>query len=183
VVIVIKWTNIEGVFGRIVCCGFRNIKRCRKRRKISMKNQLVNVLNTQIANWSVLYTKLHNYHWYVKGDQFFTLHVKFEELYNEAGLHVDVIAERLLAIGGEPVATMKGILEVSTLNEAEGSESSQEMVQSIINDFSKIIGELKEGMSLAAELNDETTGDMLLAIHSGLEKHVWMLTAYLGKSI
>jgi starvation-inducible DNA-binding protein len=57
------------------------------------------------------------------------------------------------------------------------------MVESIINDFSIIIGELKEGMSFAGEKNDETTGDMLLAIHSGLEKHVWMLTAFLGRSI
>lgn len=148
-----------------------------------MNNQLANVLNKQIANWSVLYTKLHNYHWYVKGEQFFTLHVKFEELYNEAALHVDEIAERLLAIGGQPVATMKGNLELASIQEANGSESSQEMVQAIINDFSIIIGELKEGMSLAGEMNDETTGDMLLAIHSGLEKHVWMLTAYLGKTI
>ncbi len=131
-----------------------------------MNNQLANVLNKQIANWSVLYTKLHNFHWYVKGEQFFTLHVKFEELYNEAALHVDVIAERLLAIGGQPVATMKENLELASVQEATGSESSQEMVQAIINDFSIIIGELKEGMSLAGEIDDETTGDMLLAIHS-----------------
>ncbi len=148
-----------------------------------MENQLVSVLNKQIANWSVMYTKLHNYHWYVKGEQFFTLHVKFEEFYNEAGLHVDELAERLLAIGGKPVATMKESLELSSIKEASGRESADEMVQTVINDFSIIIGELKEGMSLADEVSDETTGDMLLAIHSGLEKHVWMLSAFLGKSI
>ncbi|WP_147535349.1 Dps family protein [Bacillus marasmi] len=148
-----------------------------------MKNSLTQVLNKQIANWSVLYVKLHNFHWYVKGEQFFTLHVKFEELYNEAALHVDEIAERLLAIGGVPVATMRENLELSSIQEATGQETSQEMVQAVINDFMIIIGELKEGMSLAEEIDDETTGDMLLAIHSGLEKHVWMLSAYLGKSI
>lgn len=148
-----------------------------------MKTQLVSVLNKQIANWSVQYIKLHNYHWYVKGGQFFTLHVKFEEFYNEAGLHVDVLAERLLSIGGKPVATMKECLEISSIQEATGNEMADEMVQSIINDFSIMIGELKEGMSIADEINDETTGDMLLAIHSGLEKHVWMLTAFLGKAI
>ncbi|MEH7304654.1 Dps family protein [Neobacillus drentensis] len=148
-----------------------------------MENQLVSVLNKQIANWSVLYTKLHNYHWYVKGEQFFTLHVKFEEFYNEAGLHVDELAERLLAIGGKPAATMKEYLEISSIKEASGNESTEEMVESVINDFSIIIGELKEGMSYAEEKNDETTGDMLLAIHSELEKHVWMLTAFLGRSV
>ncbi|MDR7239946.1 Dps family protein [Neobacillus drentensis] len=148
-----------------------------------MENQLVSILNKQIANWSVLYTKLHNYHWYVKGGQFFTLHVKFEEFYNEAGLHVDELAERLLAIGGKPAATMKEYLEISSIKEATGNETADEMVESVIKDFSIIIGELKEGMSFAGEKNDETTGDMLLAIHSGLEKHVWMLTAFLGRSI
>ena len=148
-----------------------------------MDNQLVSVLNKQIANWSVLYTKLHNYHWYVKGGQFFTLHVKFEEFYNQAGLHVDELAERLLSIGGKPAATMKEYLEISSIKEASGNESADEMVESVINDFSIIIGELKEGMSYAEEKNDETTGDMLLAIHSELEKHVWMLTAFLGRSI
>jgi starvation-inducible DNA-binding protein len=148
-----------------------------------MENQLVSILNKQISNWSVLYTKLHNYHWYVKGGQFFTLHVKFEEFYNEAGLHVDELAERLLAIGGKPAATMKEYLEISSIKEATGNETADEMVQSVINDFSIIIGELKEGMSYAGEMNDETTGDMLLAIHSGLEKHVWMLTAFLGRAI
>ncbi|MFL6556793.1 MAG: Dps family protein [Bacillus sp. (in: firmicutes)] len=148
-----------------------------------MENQLVSVLNKQIANWSVLYTKLHNYHWYVKGGQFFTLHVKFEEFYNQAGIHVDELAERLLAIGGRPAATMKEYLEISSIKEASSNESAEEMVESVINDFSIIIGELKEGMSYAEEKNDETTGDMLLAIHSELEKHVWMLTAFLGRSI
>ncbi|WP_066067617.1 Dps family protein [Neobacillus soli] len=148
-----------------------------------MENQLVSVLNKQIANWSVLYMKLHNYHWFVKGGQFFTLHIKFEDFYNEAGLHVDELAERLLAIGGKPVATMKECLEISSINEATGNESAEVMVESVINDFSIIIGELKEGMSFASEINDETTGDMLLAIHSGLEKHVWMLTAFLGRGI
>jgi len=148
-----------------------------------MENQLVNILNKQIANWSVLYIKLHNYHWYVKGGQFFTLHAKFEEFYNEAGLHVDELAERLLSIGGNPVATMRECLELSSIQEAASNESADEMVQTTINDFLIIIGELKEGMSLAEEVNDETTGDMLLAIHSALEKHVWMLNAFLGKSL
>lgn len=148
-----------------------------------MQNQLVDVLNKQIANWSVLYMKLHNYHWYVTGGQFFTLHAKFEEFYNEAGLHVDELAERLLSVGGKPVATMRECLEISSIKEASGVETPDEMVQSIINDFSIIIGELKEGMSLAEENDDETTGDMLLAVHSELEKHVWMLKAFLGKSV
>lgn len=148
-----------------------------------MEYNLSDVLNKQIANWSVLFMKLHNYHWYVKGDQFFTLHAKFEEFYNEAALHVDEVAERLLSIGGEPVATMSDCLEMASIKEASGMESASEMVKTIIDDFTIMLGELKEGMSLADEANDEITGDMLLAIHASLEKHAWMLKAYLGKSV
>ncbi|THE14843.1 DNA starvation/stationary phase protection protein [Bacillus timonensis] len=146
-----------------------------------MKTQLIEIVNKQVANWSVLYTKLHNYHWYVKGPQFFTLHVKFEELYNEAAVHIDELAERLLAISGQPVATMKEILELSSIQEANGNETAEEMVANISNDFSILTGELKEGMKVAADVDDETTGDMLLAIHKELEKHIWMLQSFLGK--
>jgi starvation-inducible DNA-binding protein len=138
------------------------------------------VLNKQIANWSVLYVKLHNYHWYVKGQQFFTLHAKFQELYEEAALHVDEIAERLLALQGKPVAKMADYLSLASVKEADGSENAQQMVAATIADFSTIVGELKSGISLAQEAGDETTADMLLAIHTALEKHVWMLRAFNG---
>lgn len=146
-----------------------------------MSKSITEILNTQIANWSLLFIKLHNYHWYIKGPQFFTLHAKFEELYNEAALHVDELAERLLALKGSPVATMREVLEKATIHEASGSENAEQMVRSIANDFGTIIGELKEGLSIAEEAGDETTGDMLLGIHSSLEKHVWMLESFLGK--
>ncbi|GLI08529.1 general stress protein 20U [Paenibacillus tyrfis] len=145
-----------------------------------MNEQLTVLLNNQIANWSVLYVKLHNYHWYVKGPQFFTLHTKFEELYTEAALHVDTLAERLLALGGKPVATMSGSLRLASVREAEGEETAEQMVAALVNDFTLIIGELKTGMKYAESVEDETTGDLLLAIHSSLEKHVWMLNAFLG---
>jgi len=137
-------------------------------------------LNRQIANWSILYVKLHNYHWYVKGNQFFTLHVKFQELYEEAALHVDEIAERLLAVKGQPLARMADYLKSSSIEEAKGDETAHEMVDQLIKDFTIVIGELKEGMEVAQQAGDETTADMLLAIHTTLEKHVWMLSAFNG---
>lgn len=145
-----------------------------------MINQLTDILNKQIANWFILYVKLHNYHWYVKGEQFFTLHLKFEEFYNEAGLHVDALAERVLTIGGKPVATMKEFLEISSIKDAANNESAQQMVQTIIDDFSTVVKELYEGIEISEQLNDGPTVDLLLGIKSGLEKHVWMLKAFTG---
>ncbi|KAB3535567.1 DNA starvation/stationary phase protection protein [Bacillus safensis] len=145
-----------------------------------MSEQLLNVVNKQVADWTVLYVKLHNYHWYVKGKDFFTLHEKFEELYTETATYIDDLAERMLALNGQPVATMKECLEISSIQEAEGNESAEQMVKNLYDDFSNIAEELKKGMELAAEVGDETTGDMLLAIHQSIEKHNWMLKAYLG---
>lgn len=147
---------------------------------MNVKEKLIDIVNKQIANWNVLYVKLHNYHWYVKGPQFFTLHTKFEELYNEAALHIDELAERLLALGGKPLATMKEYLAVASVHEAKGNETAEEMVAEIVCDFETMIHELKDGMDYAGEINDETTGDMLLGIHQSLEKHVWMLKSFLG---
>ncbi|TKI22830.1 DNA starvation/stationary phase protection protein [Bacillus pumilus] len=145
-----------------------------------MSEKLLNVVNKQVADWTVLYVKLHNYHWYVKGKDFFTLHEKFEELYTETATYIDDLAERMLALNGQPVATMKECLEISSIQEAEGIESAEQMVKNLYDDFSNIAEELKQGMELAGEVGDETTGDMLLAIHQSIEKHNWMLKAFLG---
>ncbi|WP_223068888.1 Dps family protein [Paenibacillus caui] len=138
-------------------------------------------LNLQVANWTLLYTKLHNFHWYVKGSNFFTLHAKFEELYNEAATYVDDIAERLLAIGGSPVATLKESLQIATLSEAAGQESADQMVAAVVSDFEAIVKQLGEGMKAADEAGDQATSDLLLGIAAALDKHIWMLNAYLGK--
>lgn len=143
--------------------------------------RITEILNNQIANLNVMYVKLHHYHWYVTGEQFFTLHTKFEEFFGEAAVHIDELAERLLALGGKPVATMSGYLELASVEEAEGEESATSMVETVSNDYAQIISELKQGMLVAESVNDETTGDTLLAIHSSLEKHVWMLNAFLGE--
>ncbi len=137
------------------------------------------ILNKQVANWSVLFVKLHNYHWYVKGPQFFTLHEKFEELYNEAAIHIDELAERLLALQGSPVATMTEHLETASVKEGKYELTSDDMVADIVNDFDTLIAELKDGMEAAESLGDDTTADMLLSIHQSIEKHNWMLRSFL----
>ncbi len=143
---------------------------------------LIEQLNDLVATWSVLYTKLHNYHWYVNGPSFFTLHAKFEELYNEVTLNLDEVAERILSKGGKPVATLTEHLEMSHIKEATGTESTEEMVQTTITDFKTIMMYLKEAMEQAAQEGDDRTEDMLNAVVQSLEKHTWMLTAFLGNN-
>lgn len=139
------------------------------------------VLDKQVANFSVLYMKLHHYHWYVKGENFFTLHVKFGELYAEAGLHLDTIAERMLAVGALPTATLKEQLGLTSLEEASGGESAHEMVRTLADDFDIICTELTEGITAADDNDDQPTADLFIAIRTSLEKHRWMLEAYLAE--
>lgn len=143
-------------------------------------NTISMVLNQQIANWNVLQTKLLNFHWNVRGPHFFTLHAKFEEIYNETSVHADVLAERLLAVEGIPVATLAGALKLSTVQEAVGGETAVQMAAAIAADFTQIVDELKAGIKIAGFSEDEATADLLLGIQTGLEKHVWMLNAFLG---
>ncbi|MCA1028788.1 MULTISPECIES: Dps family protein [Cytobacillus] len=145
-----------------------------------MSEKLIQSVNKQVANWTVMYVKLHNYHWYVKGSNFFVLHEKFEELYNEANDHIDELAERILALGGNPVATMKDCLDTASIEEATGKEDARDMVQSVWSDFEKMLDELQEGIELADEAKDEATGDMLIAVKQSVKKHNWMLKAFLG---
>ncbi|QFF99777.1 DNA starvation/stationary phase protection protein [Psychrobacillus glaciei] len=147
-----------------------------------MSAELNKELNKQVASWSVMYAKLHNYHWYVKGPSFFTLHAKFEELYNEATLNMDELAERILTLGASPVGTLKEHLELSDVEEASNKETADQMVETVVKDFDKIMISLKKGMDEAAKDEDDMTEDILNAIYQKTEKHQWMLNAFLGDS-
>ena len=140
---------------------------------------LEQVMNQQLANWNVLYTKLHRFHWYVKGPHFFTLHAKFEELYEEAAGTIDEFAERLLITGGMPISTLREYIEFATVEETTDILTAEEMVQAIVNDFSRLISELKTGKEAAEMENDEVTSDMFTELIEKLSKHNWMLTSFL----
>ncbi|CAH0186462.1 DNA protection during starvation protein 2 [Peribacillus simplex] len=143
------------------------------------QKKLGTLVNKEIANFSVLYTKIHNYHWFVNGPHFFELHQKLEELYKEVTSNYDELAERLLAIGEKPVATLKEYMELTTIEEATGKENTEDMVQSVINDFEKLSEEFQEIIEVA-ETEDPVTADMLTGMKKSLNKHAWMLRAYLG---
>ncbi|MEC1521620.1 DNA starvation/stationary phase protection protein [Neobacillus niacini] len=140
---------------------------------------LEQVMNQQLANWNVIYTKLHRFHWYVKGPNFFTLHAKFEDLYEEAAGTIDELAERLLIAGGKPISTLKEYILYASIEETSENLTAEEMVQSVVNDFSQLISELKVGKVAAENVNDEVTSDMFTELIEKLSKHNWMLTSFL----
>ncbi|GEQ06673.1 Dps family protein [Staphylococcus gallinarum] len=143
--------------------------------------EVVTVLNQQVANWTVAFTKLHNFHWYVKGPNFFSLHTKFEELYDEASGYVDDLAERILAVGGNPVATLKESLELSIIDEAGKGYKAEEMVEELSKDFTNVSKQLEEAIEVASKAEDDVTEDMFIGMQTNIEKHNWMLKSYLAQ--
>ncbi|MCK9235415.1 MAG: DNA starvation/stationary phase protection protein [Acholeplasmataceae bacterium] len=141
--------------------------------------KLYAVLNKQVANLSIFFTKLHHYHWYVEGPHFYRLHEKFEELYDEINELYDEFAERLLMIGGKPLSTQKAYLEVTSLAEAAGVEDADVMVGHVLKDIEIMAIELKEALVIAQDLGDEVTVDLLITTLASFEKHIWMLSATL----
>src|SRR5690554_74327 len=122
---------------------------------------LEKALNREVANLVVFYIKLHNYHWYVKGHEFYRLHEKFEEMYDEITEIYDEVAERMLMLGYKPNATLKGALEVATLKEATGKETSKEMVVQTLEDYKHLDAGFKEALGFAEELDDDVTQNLL----------------------
>ncbi|MBZ8173677.1 DNA starvation/stationary phase protection protein [Staphylococcus cohnii] len=143
--------------------------------------EVVTVLNQQVANWTVAFTKLHNFHWYVKGPNFFSLHTKFEELYDEASQYIDDLAERILAVGGNPVGTLKESLELSIIDEAGKGYTAEQMVEALSVDFDNISKQLGEAIEVASKAEDDVTEDMFIGMQTNIDKHNWMLKSYLGK--
>ena len=136
---------------------------------------LIKILNRQVANLGVLYIKLHHFHWYIKGVEFYQLHVLFEKLYDEVTAHLDSVAERILMLDDKPISSLKEFLELATIKEAVGNETLLTMVEEVISDFSLLNQEMSEGIKIAQDHGDEVTVDLLIGIISSLQKHLWML--------
>jgi starvation-inducible DNA-binding protein len=138
-------------------------------------NKLHSLLDVQVANFSVLFTKLHHFHWFVVGPQFFALHAKFEELYDHVNELYDAFAERLITLGGQPSSRMKDYLAKATLKEAGAEKSSSEMLASLIHDLEAIVVDLKTLTKVAQEDGDEATADLAIGTIGEFEKTLWML--------
>ncbi|WP_239615799.1 Dps family protein [Cohnella mopanensis] len=137
-------------------------------------------LNAQVSNWSVLYIKLHHFHWYVKGPHFPVLHAKFEELYELAALKLDELAERILAIEGKPVSTMKEFLSFATIKEADKTKTENDMLTATIADLQELIQGLEKAAATAEAAKDTATADVVIGQVEELQKQVWMLKSTLG---
>jgi starvation-inducible DNA-binding protein len=136
-------------------------------------------LNKLVADLNVLFVKLHHYHWYVKGPQFFQLHEKFEDVYNDVNKLYDAFAERLIAIGGSPASSLEAYVTLTGLKEIKQPLNAFKMVQSLIDDLRYMTASLKALLTLAQEEKDEVTADMAIGVIRDFDNLVWMFEATL----
>ncbi len=146
-----------------------------------MSKDTISHLNGLVADFTVFYQKLRHYHWNVKGERFFELHLKFEEIYTQVGDVIDQIAERIVGLEGTPLHTLAHMLDESVISEDPEVPDGAVMVARIVDDIVKLNNKLKEAIAAAEAINDRTTFNLLDGIHDGLEGHLWMLKAWQGK--
>lgn len=140
-----------------------------------MENML-NDLNVFLSDLNVFYRKLQNYHWNVKGSDFFVAHPKLEEYYTEVNEQIDEIAEHILALGGQPLGTLKDYLNTTKITEAENKKVDSTLVYSeLVKDFSKLLQDTKDIKNAADAEGDHKTSAMMDNSIENYSTKIWML--------
>lgn len=138
-------------------------------------------LNKYLSNQSVMNMKLHNLHWFVVGEGFFSAHAKLEELYNIASEQVDLTAELLLSSGMKPVASLKDQLKASSIKELEDEQiSSRDAMRLVLEDYKVLKADCEEVVKLAEEERKQAIVDFMNSNIANYEKSIWMLNAFIA---
>ncbi len=137
-------------------------------------------LSRLLADTYTLYLKTHNFHWNVTGPMFQTLHLMFEQQYNELALAVDLIAERIRALGFPAPATYKEFLQLSSIKEDAGVPSAEEMIGLLVEGQESVVRTARSVFPLVDKANDEPTADLLTQRMQVHEKTAWMLRSLLA---
>jgi starvation-inducible DNA-binding protein len=143
--------------------------------------ELAEKLNILLANYSVFYQNTRGFHWNIKGDTFFELHVKFEELYNDLILKIDEVAERILTLGYTPEHQYSEYVIVSEIAESAKESDGKKAVNHILDSFKITLKLQREILELSDEADDEGTNALMSDYISEQEKLVWMYSSYAGK--
>ena len=150
---------------------------------ISGKNRLAisGGLSRLLADTYVLYLKTHNFHWNVKGPMFQTLHLMFETQYNELALAVDLIAERIRALGYPAPGTYAEYAKLSSIKDAKGVPAATKMIAELVAGQEAVVRTARDVFPLVEKASDEPTADLLTQRMQTHEKTAWMLRSLLEK--
>jgi starvation-inducible DNA-binding protein len=137
-------------------------------------------LSKLLADTYTLYLKTHNFHWNVTGPMFQTLHLMFEAQYNELALAVDLIAERIRALGFPAPGTYQAFAALSSIAEAEGVPSAEEMIRQLVAGQEAVVRTARSVFPMVEQAHDEPTADLLTQRMQVHEKTAWMLRSLLS---
>ncbi|MEL6634742.1 MAG: Dps family protein [Bacteroidota bacterium] len=143
--------------------------------------KLADLLNDLLANYSILYQNTRGYHWNIRGTNFFELHEKFEQLYNDLFEKIDEVAERILTLGYSPGHKFTAYLEVSRVEESNQVIKGVTAVEEIIAAFQVLLTKERNILQFATDMNDEGTSALMSDYIRAQEKLVWMYFAYLDQ--
>lgn len=143
--------------------------------------KLAGELNNLLANLQMFYMNARGFHWNIKGEKFFELHLKFEELYNDLVLKVDEVAERILTLGYTPVHAYSDYLKQSKIKELKQVSDGKKAVAHVLEAFSVLLVIERNLLALSGDAGDEGTNAMMSDYIREQEKLVWMYSAYLSK--
>ncbi|WP_159023850.1 Dps family protein [Formosa sp. L2A11] len=139
-------------------------------------------LNSLLANFQTYYQNLRGIHWNIKGKQFFELHVKFEELYTDANLKVDEIAERVLTLGETPLHTFQDYTHHAEVPVGKNISDDVKAVQLIVDSLSVLLKLERAILDKSDDAGDEGTNSMMSDFITEQEKTIWMMKAWLGQT-
>ena len=139
-------------------------------------NELSKELNSFLADLAVFYRKLQNYHWNIIGKEFFVLHAKLEEYYNQINEQIDEIAEHILILGKQPLGTMNDYLEITSIQEAKNEKiEDKQMITKILADFETLLQKAIQIKELAEEKKSYNTSSLMDNYITDYSKKLWML--------
>tara|TARA_R110002049_G_scaffold71664_4_gene184483 strand:- start:8492 stop:8971 length:480 start_codon:yes stop_codon:yes gene_type:complete len=145
--------------------------------------ELANDLNHLLANFQIYYQNLRGIHWNIKGKRFFDLHVKFEELYTDANMKVDMIAERILTLGETPLHTFEDYSKKAQVPIGKNISQDDMAVGLIVDSLTALLKIERNVLDKSGQANDEGTNSMMSDFITEQEKTVWMMKAWLGETV
>ena len=145
------------------------------------RKEIAEGLSRLLADSYTLYLKTHNFHWNVKGPMFQTLHLMFETQYTELALAVDLIAERIRALGFPAPATYSEFSRISSIKEDQGVPDAESMIRLLIIGQEAVVRTARSIFPLVDRVNDEPSADLLTQRMQVHEKTAWMLRSLLEK--
>lgn len=150
---------------------------------IKESEELVNELNKLLSNFQIYYQNLRGLHWNIRGKRFFDLHLKFEELYNDSQIKIDLIAERVLTLGGTPLHTFSDYISNNELKVGKNISKDIEAIELILESLSILLQLERIILAKASAINDEGTNSMMSDFITEQEKTNWMLKAWMEEEI